>query len=189
MGNITGEVDRLLFSLPLVALNRPVEFQISLSEPFFFLAIFLRWKPLKPELSVGSPNSEMKMCFEKRGKLNGLLSKSYFKLVGGLGCISGYVVPGVCHYQAAIRASLRWLSLLQGWRMRRCNWPSSVQAAQKKSSPWPLSGSHSQPTQLSWFQFHTVSHNHTHRVLLGDHSLIVINWSPLSTSQTVVLLI
>lgn len=36
MGNITGEVDRLLFSLPLVALNRPVEFQISLSEPFFF---------------------------------------------------------------------------------------------------------------------------------------------------------
>ena len=34
MGNITGEVDRLLFSLPLVAVNRLAEFQISLCEPF-----------------------------------------------------------------------------------------------------------------------------------------------------------
>lgn len=85
MGNITGEVDRLLFSLPLVALNRLVEFQISLSEPFFFF--------FKLELLVGSLSSEMKMCFERRGKLNRLLSKLYFKLVGGL--FFRYVVPGV----------------------------------------------------------------------------------------------
>lgn len=36
MGNITGEVDRLLFSLPLVAVNRLAEFHISLCEHFSF---------------------------------------------------------------------------------------------------------------------------------------------------------
>lgn len=153
----------------------------------FFYTIFLRWKPLKPVLLVGSPDSGRKMCFEKRGKLNRLFSKSYFKLVGGFGCISGYVVPGVCNYHAAIRMSLRWLPLFQGWRMRRCNWPSSVLAAQNKSSPWPLSGSHSQSMQLSWFQFRTVSHSHTDPVVLGDHPLIAINWNSLSTGQSVVL--
>lgn len=174
MGNITGEVDRLLFSLPLVALNRLVEFQISLSEPFFFF--------FKLELLVGSLSSEMKMCFERRGKLNRLLSKLYFKLVGGALDVFSDML---CLELAVIRASVSWLSLFQGWRMRRCNWPSNMLAAQKKSSPWPPSGSHSQSTQLSWFQFRTVSHNHTHCVLLGDHPLIVINWNSLSTGQTV----
>lgn len=53
MGNITGEVDRLLFSLPLVAVNGLAEFQISLCEPFsFFFSLFFFFKRHLLEMDV-----------------------------------------------------------------------------------------------------------------------------------------
>lgn len=142
--------------------------------------------PLKPEFSADSLNYEMKMCFWEEGRLNGLF---YLKPVwrweeGGALDASTHILWLESHSSAAVKASLRWPSLFQGWRMTRCNWPSSVQAAQKKSSPWPLLGSHSRSTLLSWFQFRTVSHNHSHTGKGGGVALSVINLN-LSTSQIV----
>ena len=130
---------------------------------FFFFLLWFSWNGSPPNrTSRWALWIPIWKCVLRRGKIASWLDSLLLRTLNFWGDLDVFLSMSCLEFDTTTQPSLRWMSLFQGWQMRKCKWLSCVQAPQKKSSPWPLPRSLSQSRQLSWFQFCTVSHNRTY---------------------------